>query len=164
MWNIKNEEQYSRTFYFTLLLFAIATTVNFIFYVIPNLSVYPLEFHLTSFNSYFVIAMRIILPILSVNWSLEKRNIGWLLLIFLTTFNACHYLFWVLRLLLLEGSLFVILQQTLTLIFLISVVILYLTFKRRIFSSKMIDPNMKYALITGLIVALLFNVKVFFIG
>src|SRR5262245_40806225 len=77
-----------------LALTAIVTITNFVSYIVPNFSKYPLQFHLVSFNSYFSIITKLILPTFGMIWFSRKKKKGWVILTFISSFSILHSFFW----------------------------------------------------------------------
>ena len=84
---------------------------------------------------------------------------------FLTIFGISHAIFWAVRLLVIGGSLILILQQVMTIILGILIATLYFLVKKETLEAyKITDRNKTYTLISGVILAILLNLKIFFIG
>jgi len=163
--DIEIESAKKKIFYLLVCLFLLATIINCFYYLFPSLSKYPLSFHLKSFNSYFSVVIRIVLPIVGIIWFFQKQKKGWETLTFLTSFGISHIMFWMVRLLTIGGTLIVILNQVMTIILVILIATLYLLFKKEILEWYRPTARQKtYALLSGLLLAILFNLKIFFIG
>ena len=161
----EDEGRDKKSFILLLLLFGASSLLNFTAYSFPMLMRNPLLFNLTSFYFYFVILIRIILPLFGIVLALEGKKSGWLIVVFLVSYSVANFLLQHVKMIYYGQGIFSGLFGIGTITFILSIVILVFLFNRKIRQPGAPSNQSRLAsLAAGVIVAILFHVQSLLFG